>query len=127
MILLLPEKAVGGVTFWWGWESGGEYSNIGGEYKVTFISAAAFVYVIVVFGTHAGHEVVCTPHARHLVLVEQLLDEALRGLVHLHEDHVQPVDAQQQQGLEPLHKMALKICLTDNCYYLTRISSSTKN
>ena len=79
------------------------------------VTATNVVTAGAVVGTHTGHEVVRTPHPGDLVLVEQLLDEALRRLVDLHEQHVRHVDAQQQRGLVPLETNKKQVCVYASC------------
>ena len=58
--------------------------------------------------TYARYKVVSASNPRHLVLVEELLDEALGLRVPLHEDDVGGVHAQLQGGLVPRDLLILK-------------------
>ena len=59
--------------------------------------------------TYARYKVVSASNPGHLVLVEELLDEALGLRVPLHEDDVSGVHAQLQGGLVPRDLLVLQI------------------
>lgn len=59
------------------------------------------------------HQLVSTPDAGHLVLIDELFDGALHGLVPSHEQHVRPVQAEQHQRLLPVYVAVLETVYQD--------------
>lgn len=49
------------------------------------------------------HQLISTPHARHLVLVDELLERAFHRLIPSHEHHVRTIQREQHQRLLPIY------------------------
>lgn len=53
---------------------------------------------------HRGHQLIRAAHARHLILVDELLHCALHRLIPPHEQHVSPIQREQHQRFLPVNQ-----------------------
>lgn len=63
---------------------------------------------------HRWHQLVSTPDAGHLVLIDELLDGALHRMVPSHEEDIGSIQTEQCQRLLPIYMTVFKAVYQDH-------------